>query len=866
MTSNSPRRCSKSSARISRPEPARSSGVTGKSGSADKALEAIAALSQRSHREAVDVLPTIRRHGEQTVNAWLTAARRLLEYDLDAGSAFVHGTREAERISETVMPWTAQALRFLQWPAATAAIEGFMKNLPRAFGTLGHAGEPRWADIGLAWYARHAESGRMYFNTPVLDLAGRQGIAGVEQLCEPIEEMFERRKLMLATYLPGAIRVRNLLGAQAVLPWASRGADIMQAGRVRGEAYFRLESEESLSALIDHLPGFRMADRNHLLSLLLEIWFERSFELRESTWSPEKGRPFVETDGRSLFLPAVMADREEAILAVLHAAGRIVFGSFDRAALDAVFRETGLDLPDSGAISWAPLYERYGEDLLRFQLLFDLCDDLRIDCRIQRVVPNFLSRLQAAGVEHRVRLLNARPYYEAALASVRGALAHLRGETPGRDAGFDARLLPLLEPTATLADAFRIANDLYANSILAPVTDAEVFRSAYLPGRAPNAMRAVHAQQSDEQTQQTKAGADSEQENGDGNESREEEQNADTGGEQSAAQEKTVASDGKSSGSSRQNQQRTQTPDGNDKGGEKGKPYPEWDYREGRYKRNWCWVQEKPLTDSNRAEADRLMAQYAMALKRLKKAIQAQKPTRMAPKVRQFDGDDIDLNAMITYAAERHAGMSPEPSIYRRREIRQRDVSVTLLADMSTSIMQHLPEGGGRLVDRIRAGVLLFAESMEEVGDAYSIAGFASKYRDNVSYYTIKEFDQPLTAEVKSVIGGLSGRLATRMGAAIRHATARFGGVQSRRRLLLLLSDGRPEDYDDGGDRRYLHEDTRMAVKEAVSCGVHPFCITVDTMANQYLPQIFGPGHYMVLDHINSLPNKLPEIYLRLRR
>ena len=119
---------------------------------------------------------------------------------------------------------------------------------------------------------------------------------------------------------------------------------------------------------------------------------------------------------------------------------------------------------------------------------------------------------------------------------------------------------------------------------------------------------------------------------------------------------------------------------------------------------------------------------------------------------------------------------------------------------------------------------------------------------------------------VLSQIGGMSGRLATRMGAAIRHATKHFERVESRRRLLLLLSDGRPEDYDDGGDRRYLHEDTRMAVKEAVAKGVHPFCITVDTMANQYLPQIFGVGHYLVLDQINSLPNKLPEIYLRLRR
>jgi len=844
--------------------------VTEKSGTAEKALEAIAALSGRSHREALEVLPSLQRHGDQTVMAWLTAARRLLEYDIDAGGAFVRGTREAERISETVMPWTAQALRFLQWPAATPAIDGFMKNLPRAFGLLGHAGEPRWAEIGLRWYGRHPESGRMFFDTPVLDLAGRHGISGVEQVCDPLEQMFERRKLMLATCLPGAIRVRNLLGAQAILPWATRGADIMQAGRVRGQAYFRLESEEALAALIDHLPGYRMADRNQLLALLLEIWYGHTFDLKEGAWSPEKGRPFVETDGRSLFLPAVMPDREEAILAVLHAAGRIMYGSFERAALDTIFQETGIDLPDNGAISWAPLYDRYGEDLLRFQLLFDLCDDLRVDCRIQQAVPNFLNRLYAAGIAHRARLLESRPYYDAALASVNAARAYLRGETGAAAldpaSGFDARLKVLFEPTATLTDAFRIANELYAGTILPPVIDPEVFRGAYLPGRAPNAARAVHAQEGDDRPQQTKAGADSEQQDSEGDDSNEDEQNAESGGEQSSAQEKTVASDGKSSGSSRQTMQRTQTPAGNEKGGEKGTPYPEWDYREGRYKRNWCWVQEKPLADSNLAEAERLTKQYEMALKRLKKAIQAQKPTRMAPKVRQFDGDEIDLNAAITYAAERLAGMSPEPSIYRRRETRQREVSVTLLADMSTSIMQHLPEGGGRLVDRIRAGVLLFAESMEEVGDAYSIAGFSSKYRDNVNYYTIKEFDQPFTTEVRSVIGGMSGRLATRMGAAIRHATARFSGVQSRRRLLLLLSDGRPEDYDDGGDRRYLHEDTRMAVKEAVSCGIHPYCITVDTMANQYLPQIFGPGHFMVLDHINSLPKKLPEIYLRLRR
>src|SRR5258706_16035599 len=121
----------------------------------------------------------------------------------------------------------------------------------------------------------------------VLDLGAGEGITGIEQLCEPMDELFESRKLMLATYLGGAIRVRNLLGAQAVLPWALRGADIMQSGRARGEAYFRLESEESLSVLLDHLPGFRMNERNRLLALLLEVWYQRQFDLKESAGSPE---------------------------------------------------------------------------------------------------------------------------------------------------------------------------------------------------------------------------------------------------------------------------------------------------------------------------------------------------------------------------------------------------------------------------------------------------------------------------------------------------------------------------------------------------------------------------------------------------
>ncbi|HSE02210.1 MAG TPA: hypothetical protein VLB72_15895 [Burkholderiales bacterium] len=832
----------------------------------DEQLVQLRDASTLAYREIEQVLPQIRSHGEEATLAWIAACRRLYDYDREAGKAFIRGSREAERVSETVAQWTEQALQFARWRGAWRALEGFMANLPRAYGSLGHAGERRWAEIGFVWCERQIDSGCAYFTTPVVDLSGRQGITGIEQLTQPAEELFETRKLLLATYLAGGIRVRNLLGAQAILPWALRGADIMQSGRARGEAYFRLESEESLALLLDQLPGFRLADRNRLLYMLLDVWYGRGFDLKEGSWSPEKGRPFVETDGRGIYFPAVMPNRDEAVLAALHAAGHMRFGTFDRLPMKALFGLAGVDFPDAGPVSWAPLYARYGDDALRFQLIFDLCEDLRVDYRIQQLVPNYLQRMLAAA-RSGARHPETGVYYGLAVSSIEQALA-ARIDQYSNDGVRDERFAPLLHPAATVADAWRIATAIYTAEGLPPVSDLEAFHSAYLPGRGPNTTRLAHPQQNeDEQRQQTQSGAEGEKRPQDGGEEQNETpQNAESGDERDGGKRQEIAGFGDSSGASTRASGRSEEQRRNAGSSDKGIAYPEWDYREARYKRNWSWVQERKLAESNITETNRLMNQYSAALKRLKKAIQAQKPTRLAPQLRQLDGDDMDLNAVVSYVVERQAGRSPKPAIYRRREMRQREIAVTLLADMSTSIMQHLPEGGGRLVDRVRAGVLLFAESLEEVGDAYSIAGFCSKYRDNVSYYTIKDFEQPLSHDVRSQIGGMSGRLATRMGAAIRHATACFEGIESRRRLLLILSDGRPEDYDDGGDRRYLHEDTRMAVKEAVAKGVHPFCITVDTMANQYLPQIFGRGHYLVLDHISSLPNKLPEIYFRLRR
>ena len=182
-------------------------------------------LSVAAYKDVEAVLPSIAPHGESDTLYWLEACKALYSFERDAGRAFIRGSLEAEQVSEEVRQWTGQALAFMQWRASWRALEGFMVNVARAYGSLGHAGEKRWAEIGFGWCARQIESGAAYFSMPVLELSGRLGgITAIEQIACPADELYESRKLMLGTYLTGAVRVRNLLGAQAILPWASRGA------------------------------------------------------------------------------------------------------------------------------------------------------------------------------------------------------------------------------------------------------------------------------------------------------------------------------------------------------------------------------------------------------------------------------------------------------------------------------------------------------------------------------------------------------------------------------------------------------------------------------------------------------------------
>lgn len=826
-------------------------------------LQHLEEISFVAYRDARQALPAAEALGPQAALTWLDAARDLFFHDREAGKAFMRHSPEVVARIGAVQPWVEQALGFARWVNAWPALEGYMQQVGEVYSDWGAEAERRWYEIGLRWCARSLEDAAAYFRTPAQRLAAGQGPEALERFLAPAERLYEERGLGLEVYLQGAMTARELVGMEEVERWARRGADILQAGRARGEAYFRLESEESLRLLLEGMPGYRMRRHGRFLQLLVTAWLGGPVELGDGDWRPGRGRPMVETDGRRLLLPAVLGSREEAVVAVLHAAAHLRFDTYAQALIRRLFAEAGMEHPPLDAdqrITWRPLFARYGARMFRFQVLFDLCEDLRVDARLGAMVPGYLERLR--------RLARAQAEPEgAAGVYYRYALAQLEALIEAR--GLDRRLAPLWEPAADVVTAFGVANRLFDSEEF-PELDVEQREAAYLPGRGYNTGRPVYPRR---RWQETGGYNDATDAHG-RQEPRRERQPAPPAGtvrqhdpdpDINLPRENTAGSGGRvgvgipvPAAVSAQGAAREE--------GGAGLPYPEWDYREQRYIADWAWVQERRLEEGDAARAEALLAEHRSVLKRLRRALELQRPQRTAPLRRQFEGDELDMEAAVAYVVDKRSGLSPKPQIYRRRAVQHRDTAVLLLADMSTSIMARHPRGGGKVVDRLRAGLLLFSEALKALGDAHAICGFASKHHDNVHYYVLKDFDEPAGAGTRARIAGLSGRLASRMGAAIRHSLRRFETVQAQRRLLLILSDGRPADYDDGGDPRYLHEDTRMAMKQAVDAGVHPFCVTLDPSGSQYLPAIFGPGHYTVLDNVDELPRRLPEIYLRLRR
>jgi nitric oxide reductase NorD protein len=283
--------------------------------------------------------------------------------------------------------------------------------------------------------------------------------------------------------------------------------------------------------------------------------------------------------------------------------------------------------------------------------------------------------------------------------------------------------------------------------------------------------------------------------------------------------------------------------------------YNEWDYERQHYRKNWAVLRELDVHPGHDHFVDKALHKYrglAMELRRTFEALRGE--DKLLKK--QPNGEDVDIDALVEAVADTHHGEEMTERLFTKLHKPERNIAVMFMVDMSGSTK-------GWINDAEREALALLCESLETLGDRYAIYGFSGMTRKRCEVYRVKSFDDPYGEEVKARISGIRPKDYTRMGVTIRHLTQLLNEVDARTKLLITLSDGKPDDYDTYRGA-YGIEDTRMALIEAKRSGIHPFCITIDTEARDYLPHMYGAVNYAVIDEVRKLPLKVSDIYRRL--
>ena len=283
--------------------------------------------------------------------------------------------------------------------------------------------------------------------------------------------------------------------------------------------------------------------------------------------------------------------------------------------------------------------------------------------------------------------------------------------------------------------------------------------------------------------------------------------------------------------------------------------YDEWDYRRMDFRKNWCFLSHKEIIPVKGTFVGDTLKKYRNHLVRLRRQFEMMRSQERFVR-RQKDGNDIDLDALTESLADLRAGLAPAEGLYIRLSRDERSIAALFLVDMSSSTE-------GWVNTAIKESLILLCEALETLGDSYGIYGFSGMRRLRSELFCIKHLTEPYNAEVKGRIAAIAPQDYTRMGPPIRHLISLLAKSEAKIRLLITISDGKPEDYDDyKGD--YAIEDTRHALIEARARGIHPFCITIDKQAHEYLPHMCGKGNYIVIDEAGKLPNRIAEIYRNL--
>ncbi|QYZ65498.1 MAG: von Willebrand factor A [Gammaproteobacteria bacterium (ex Lamellibrachia satsuma)] len=292
--------------------------------------------------------------------------------------------------------------------------------------------------------------------------------------------------------------------------------------------------------------------------------------------------------------------------------------------------------------------------------------------------------------------------------------------------------------------------------------------------------------------------------------------------------------------------------------------YPEWDYKAKTYNPDYVSLYESLHPGGNPAEIDVLLAKHSSLAKQLKKMLDLLKPQQLVRIRYQEEGSELDLDVAIRSLIDFKSGAQPDPRINMSHRTDGRDLAVMLLIDLSESVDQ-IPAGCDQSILQLsKEAVTLLGWAIEQLGDAFAIAGFSSNTRHEVRYQHIKGYGEHWDDTVKGRLASMHAGWSTRMGAAIRHASHYLSARQADKKLMLILTDGEPADIDTNDDRQLI-EDSRKAVVEADQEGIYTYCINLDPKADEYVKDIFG-NQYTVIDRVERLPEQLPKLFMALTK
>ncbi|HLO62564.1 MAG TPA: VWA domain-containing protein, partial [Azonexus sp.] len=279
--------------------------------------------------------------------------------------------------------------------------------------------------------------------------------------------------------------------------------------------------------------------------------------------------------------------------------------------------------------------------------------------------------------------------------------------------------------------------------------------------------------------------------------------------------------------------------------------YPEWDFESGRYQANAVRVRLASALEGSGAWVEQTLARHAGVLREIKRRLGAIRPDRQVLKGR-LEGEEVDWDALVAERGERRAGGTPAGACYQSRSPAPRRIGLLLLVDASASTDAWVA-GKVRVIDVEKEAALIAASALDAAKMEFAVLAFSGEGPRGVQLWEIKGFDEAWDRTRQRRVAGLEPDRYTRLGAALRHAAQVLARRATEHRLLLLFSDGWPNDYD-RYTSRYGIEDARQSVIEARRRHIAPYCFTVDREGGGYLPTIFGAGRYTIVQQPQQLP------------